>query len=141
GVAVVQVGGPDERVAPLISLFVSRRLGKRRRVELEIGEAADDHFAQHPRLLVRRAIEPRFVGEFQSDAVFADPADRAFDSTVFAEAQLDLVPEQRLEATDHRSAAREIDQLKLVLLALMSEADLLIEQPVAVAVAAVGPPL
>src|SRR5438874_7435559 len=107
---------------------------------MDIGKTASNDFAKHFCLFGRRTIEARLMREFEADAVFTNPAYRAFDGAILAEVKLDPVPQLRLErAADHRAAAGEIDQLDGPLLTLVGEADLLIEETVAVLVPAIRP--
>src|SRR5689334_18860889 len=135
---------PDERVPLAAAMLAARRRGLRLGrdfafVELDVGEALGDDCAEYLGLLVRRAVQPGLVSEFEADALALDPAHGAFDRPVLAEVKMDAVPQQRFEvARDHRPAARQIDQLDLAVFALVGHPDLLVGQAVAVAVAGVG---
>src|SRR5690349_23339085 len=102
-------------------------------IELAVGEAAPDHFAKAVRLLVGSAVDTRFMGEFEAEAVVAKPADHAFDGPVLAELKLDLVPQLETEvAADHRAAAGKIDKFDLASVVAEADAHGLVEQSVTV---------
>ena len=79
------------------------------------------------------------MGELEADAAVAHPAHGTFDGPVIAKVQRDPVPDERLERPgDHRSAAREVDQLDLEVGALESYPRAFAREPVPVAGAAVA---
>ena len=109
--------------------------------ELDVREAAVDDVAKHAGDLVGFAIEPGLMGELESDAAVADPADGAFDRAVVAQVELDPVPDLRFEIPgNHCSAARKIEQLDVGLAPVKGDTSALAGQSMAVAAAAVAQP-
>ena len=103
---------PDERVALAAAMLIiwRRRFGfDGRCLNLHFGEALGDHCAEYVGAVRDGTIDAGFMSELEAHALALDPANRAFDRAVFAEVQVNSIPQHRLEiAFDHGSAARQV---------------------------------
>ena len=97
-----------------------------------------DDRAEHVGDLVAGRLDPGFMREFEPNAFVLDPAHDRFEPTATADLDLDPVPQaKRRDAFDHRTAARQVDQLDWRFFAFVDQADLLVTEPIAIDVAVV----
>src|SRR6185437_5738979 len=90
--------------------------------------------------LIGGPVQASLVGELESDAPVAQPADRAFDGSMLTKVKIDAVPKHRAErAANHCAAARQIDQLDVIILTFVRDFCTLADQAMAVLDAAVRP--
>ena len=86
-----------------------------------------------------RTIELGLVREFQADSPVVNPANGALDRTVLAQMELEQIVDIGLEAgADHRTTARDVDELHLVFGARVSHARLLPDEAVPIALATIA---
>ena len=76
--------------------------------------------------------------EFQAEAPVANPADHALDRAVFAEVELEQSRILDRSGADHRTTARDVDELHLVFGARVSHARLLPNEAVPIALATIA---
>ena len=103
---------------------------------LRLGKAALEHFEQNGSALAIRAVEVGLMRELEADTVVLHPADGAFDGSAFAEMKIESLGDVRAQCRrDHRSAARQVHDLDLVILVAVADAAMLAVagQPVLIA--------
>src|SRR5207342_2710552 len=126
-------------IVALRSLFARRNRRFIARQQRHARKTAVNHVEQQRVTGFWLAVNAGLMRKFQADAIFTDPAHGAFDFATLAQDQVDALPKLRPEAAAyHGAAARQVDELDLMLFAVKASARYLFDQPMAIVVTMVG---